>query len=55
MFLLKLMDFVFKNDELWKELCKFPGLILVEYADGFRGGVLMLNGYRSKMTLSYRV
>eukprot|EP01047_Picozoa_sp_COSAG01_P073276 COSAG01_NODE_11900_length_1837_cov_168.412543_2_plen_237_part_00 len=28
-----------------EELCKWPGLILIEYSDGFKGGVLMLNGY----------
>jgi hypothetical protein len=38
-----------------QELCKFPGLILVEYADGFRGGVLMLNGYITALAYAARM
>ena len=38
-----------------QELCEWPGLILVEYADGFRGGVLMLNGFVSALSYAARM
>lgn len=34
-----------KPDGPMEDHCKEPALFLVEYADGFRGSVLMLNGY----------
>lgn len=43
-----------KKDGTMEEHCENPALFLVEYADGFRGAVLMLNGYLTELAYAGR-
>ena len=44
-----------KPDGTMQEHCETPALFLVEYRDGFKGSVLMLNGYVTDLAYAGRV
>lgn len=43
-----------KPEGTMEEHCENPALFLVEYSDGFRGAVLMLNGYLTELAYAAR-